>query len=695
MNTSFINRIKALIMRKREPKQKATQYDTDMMSAEREVLSALKYLETAFDRPRYFGESSRAVIRNNNSQEILRQSVTMLDRLSQKYPTSAQFLFLSGIASRHLGDERTFAIKVKSSLNVDPDFVEAFIAEREGANYLDPFHYLSVEDTFNNPNFLRPSSSGKLLVNAGKIDQVRDGLNVLPLIVIKYPESKFRKTPLASAGSALKLELYVVTDHTSQSLNAPGFDPINFSSTFFPSFVVCPLIIDDEDDPFWKLIGLNLWPTVNQMGGIEIRHQPDYQPFLGRYIAMRFSAPPYKSAIIIFNENNRVIFRKIVNFHPFEIRNLEHIYQILKVLPNEPHHPLMWDYTNRIYEKYFHLNVMSEDGKTYPIPKGSRAEQRQGKIFNLVMHGDRIGLDLPREPLTIEDLGNDIFLSHSHKDEVTANSLARWLKKCWPELKLYISDKNQTEIAHLFPIHYLQRITSSRCFLFLCTKNSMDSPYVQMEISSAFGADLDVVTLLKEDISRIELANIYKQDPALKIDLNRVIELESDDAESRLINHLTDMLNLQTPKTPVGKIKDFHNENLFKEADKSPTKEGKIAAISNILDLSKQTREKALIWLQLLEKEVIHKTRLEGIETYRFPRLHLEASRIAVVMLVSDENRYFELMQPLKPLIDRSFLNYLSTTYDSRETTEDVKIKLRKLIAVTTKILLENEAPPS
>jgi hypothetical protein len=658
----------------------------------KELSEILSRMEVAFGRPEYYGELSRARLKSKHSLSILEESLHQLEELPKRYPDEPQIIFLSGICSRYLGDHQAFHDKMLSCLEVDSNFLEAIIAVREGKKYLDPFCYVSLQEVLRDPTCLRPESSSHLAVGSGRLDQVRVGLDIKPIVIFKYQKKKFRREPLQRSESAIGAELCVVTDYTWDKLNKPGTDPLHAAATFTPLMVVCPIVIDDEDDPFWKIISLNLFPVKQEMMGVEVRPLADYQPFLGRYESLRICTPPHLSAIVVFNENNSLLYNKVVNLHRSEESNLLEMRRVLKALPNESSNVMLWNLSASIYEKYFSLHIKTDTGKIFKVPKYRTGEEREGKIFNLMLKGNRIALRPTEKKANLEKV-HDLFVSHSHKDDQIVYGLSKWLYELWPDLKIFMTGSSQTEIGQIMPAHYFFQIERSRCALFLCTKHSLDSAYVRLELGAIFAAELPILTVSLDSRSIRDLMTAMNKDLAFKIDLNRVVNLTEPDGVNELISQLRNLLDLPEPASSQDQVMRtlLSGKVISKRAKRDDKPEEFHLDIEGILNPDKQTRENALKWLQMVESEVEHKARMKGVRIDRLPEISKEDvhKRIVLAMLTSDENRYDQLLEPFRPLMDSRIVNYIvfMEDYAKRLRDEDLRTKIEKLYAAIQKLL--------
>ena len=343
-----------------------------------ELAQLINHFQDAFGIPEFLGEFSIGKLKGNSSSDILQASIRKLDKLSKKYPDSPEIPFLSGIASRHLGDERRFQKQAILSLEIDPTYLEAMIAKKEGANYLDPFCYPSVDALFVNPNILRPTSSSLLQVNGARIDQVRDGIDIKPIFIIKSERSKFRKIPSIDMDMALGIEVCAVLPGSpgipddwkwplgdSRPLRRaiePFLDVLAGKREFTTILAACLILADGPDDPFFKVFYLNLFP-------IKAGTYPfDYQPFLGRYEGLRLCRPPHKTIFVFLDEYNKPLLTNNVDLNPIR-GDLLNAGEVIRLLPDTPITMAEWKTAVEVHDQHSFYRIAGKKGKTYTIPK--------------------------------------------------------------------------------------------------------------------------------------------------------------------------------------------------------------------------------------------------------------------------------------------------------------------------------------
>ncbi|MCJ7516231.1 MAG: toll/interleukin-1 receptor domain-containing protein [Dehalococcoidia bacterium] len=648
---------------------------------EKEILEVFQDIKESFVNPEFRGESARAHFKGKSSEAIFHKSLEKLEKLESKYPNSADLFFLSAIASRYTGDQMAFENKVKRCLQVAPDYPEAFIALREKGKYLDPFCYLSMEDLVKNPQCAR-SQSYSLNINSGQLDQVRDGLKIRPVLILKIERKKFRRFPLKGLDSALKIELCCASNYSSEDHSKPGFDPMIEAVTFMPLMILCTVIVDDKDDPFWKILFLNLFP-IESIHGIELRPMEDYQPFLGRYQGLRLCQAPYELPVIIFDETETIIYFEFVKFHPSEIQNLKEYATILKALQNEAEDLLVWKLAPEIYQNHFYLEVKSVKGDVYSIPKWRNADARKDKIWELALKDGHVHLK-DSEPQDRSEIVHDIFVSHSHEDQKIAYGLTEWMHNLWPDIDIYMSSRDQTDLARSFPTLYFWQIRRSKCVIFLLTPNAMRSPYVGMEMGSALSAQVKTIPILAQGLTKKDMLN-----SSVDINCEKAIELDNPNSEDELVRELCRILNQTAPKEDkIRTMKRILSQSRVIPEVTGQVNNSEVFSYDVFFDPKKQSKESALKWLDITEKLVQNKARIRGIKVEMLPAFKKIHSRITVVMTCSDENRFDELLKGFTPLIDDEFLQYLKSVQKTAFASNDEKMArtILKLLVASEKL---------
>lgn len=597
--------------------------------------------------------------------------------------------------SRYLGDENRFQRQVSLSLRIDPTYLEAMIAKKEGKNYLDPFCYLSVDDLCVKPNILRPTSSILLPVNYARIDQVRDGINIKPIFIIKSERSKFRKIPSIEMDMALGVEVCAVlpgspgipddwkwpVGDSRQFRRAiePFLDVLAGKREFTTILAACMILADDPDDPFFKVFYLNMFP-------IAIGAYPfDYQPFLGRYEGLRLCRSPHKTIFVFLDEHNDLILINNVDLSPIG-GTLLNAGEIIRLLPDTPITMAEWKTAVEVHDQHSFYRIAGKNGRIYTIPKYRTGKERANVIFDLAVRGGQIRAKHEQDTSKARELKYDVFVSHSHHDQEVAYALTEWMQELWPGIKIFMTSRDQRELDELIPGRYFLALQASRCVLFLATAGSLGSGYALMELGSAMQLGIRVVAVCANGSTIYELeAN------GLLGDFDLVTDLTEEDAEKALLDFLESTLSITIPEDyEVGRL----NQLLRKPRYIPDNEAGEQVDMSKIPDAHKiaakqqLSEEDALKWLGILEKHVENKARMAGLRPEMLPKETDAYGRLIMIMMVSDDEKYDELLQPFAALIDNQFCLEVEYMWDfARRQGDPLADKYLKLIRAAQKII--------
>lgn len=629
---------------------------------DKELAQVVKNLQDAFDVPEFFGELSKGKLKDMESSEILRTAIQQLNNLLRKFPKSPEIPFLAGIAWRYLGDERIFQRQVDLSLEIDPTYLEAVIAKKDGRNYLDPFCYLSIDDLFRKPNLLRPTSSVFLNINGARIDQVRDGINIIPICIIKSLRSKFRTLPSIDMEMALGIEVCAVLPDSpgipddwkwplgdSQELNRlmqPFLDVLAGKKDFTFILSVCPILADDPNDPFFKLIYVNLFP-------IRLETYPfDYQPFLGRHEGLRLCNPPHKTVFVFLDEDNTPLVVKNVDLNPIK-DELLNAGEVIQLLPDTPITISEWKTVVAVHNEHFFYRIAGRDGKTYSIPKFRTGKERANVIFGLTVKGNEIRAKHEQQQSKERELIYDIFISHSHDDQEVAYALTELMIELWPSINIFMTSRDQREVNELVPGYYLLALNASRCMLFLTTPSSLKSSFALIELGTATQLDINVIGICTNGCrpDAIEASGILGK-------FDKVIDLTNEEAEADLLNFFKSALNLTIPKNHrVGVLNQLLRRSRYIPDNefKGMVDSSRIPDAHKIAHNQELSKEDALKWLDILEKNVENKARMAGLKPEMLPKGTDVQNRLIILMITSDDIKYDELLRPLAALIDDQF----------------------------------------
>jgi hypothetical protein len=637
-----------------------------------ELARVIKSLEDAFDVPEYSGEISKGKLIDANADKILQTSIEQLDMLSKKYQSSPEIPFLSGIASRYLGNESRFQRMINLSHKIDPDYLEAQIAKTERERYLDPFCYPSIKDLKMNPGVIRPISRVFLKMEGAYIDLVRDGIRLIPIFMMKFEKKGNRPLPRLDMPNGLAVEICSVLPESmgipnnwkwpignSKKLKQqtkPFLDVLSGKKHFTTILVVCPLLVNDPNDPFFNVVYINPSP-------IKLLSYPhDYQSFKGRYEGLRLCQSPYRTIFIFIDEQNTSLLLKEVDLNYVKL-DLLNIGKVLKHFPTNPISLGEWKRAIEKHEKHFFYNITASNGHTYSIPKYRTGNERLNIIFSLEFRDGEIRAK--REPGQVKqrELIYDIFISHSHDDQMIAYAITEWVLKRWPKVKLFMTSRDQYEIDEIVPGYYTLSLLGSKALMFIATLNSLRSSHALLELATASQNEIKVIGVCTEGT----IVDVLKFKGLLGY-FDRVVEITEKKAESLLSEWFCSTLNLPKPQNDqTGILAKLSKTPHYIPVPESSISNDEIHASIGIKIANKEilSKEEALKWLDIVEKNVLHKARMGGIPVEKLPRTEDVISRLAIVLISSDDTKYNEILQNFIPLLDDRFIQHLKLLHES------------------------------
>ena len=661
-----------------------------------ELSEVVSSLENAFGVPEYHGELSKATLKGHDATRIIREAKERLRHLARHHPKSPDIPLLSAIASRYLGDESEYLKMLDVSLEIDPDHVETRIAKTDPTNYIDPFCYVSITDVLKNPSALRPISKVFLDIEGAYVDQARDGLQVKPVFFIRFESSARRPLPNPDMPWGFAAEICSVlptspglpddfqwpfgSSAERDRLAQPFLDVLSDKRDFTTVLALCPVLIDWPEDPFFKLIHIN--PSLFERSP----QPPDDQPLKGRFLGLRLCASPHRTAVILLDEKNvPLLARKLDLLHLHS--ELIEIGRILGAWPMEVVSPAEWQRTKQAHTARFSYTIATSAGQTYRIPIDRTGNERVNVIFDLEYRDGKVGAKRTHPVGDDDEFRHDIFVSHSHDDRSTAHAVTQWLAEVYPELKVFMTSREQWELDEFFPDYYMLSLLASRALLVVVTENSLGSSHVKLELGTATQRGLKVVGLCaqRSTIEDLKASGLHS-------DFDSVIGLDEEKAESLLAESIRSALRLPaTPKCDPGRLAALlERPPSIPDADQSAAAHDMLASIGRKLrDDEILSKEEALIWLDVLEKNVQNKARMAGEMPERLPRLSMQG-RLSVLMSTSDETRYYKLLRPLASLVDEQFCSKLETAHSIafKEGMAE-RVKYLKLLQCARKILRE------
>jgi hypothetical protein len=266
------------------------------------------------------------------------------------------FQYCSGFLSRFINIENDqkkanpedFILFMKMALVTDPEFLEAKIALSEGYKYRDPYYFPDYEDLRTGAvNFKDKIIYSK--EKTGSIELIRYNHSIIPAVVIKHLASQIR--------SQLNDDT-----HASIIISIDAVPPL------LPAVMhVLPVIFDDPDDPLWRNMYLNLFPS-EEIAGVRLLQHEDL-PISGLNTALRLCKEP-KCAIFVLDMNNKILLSKIVNTQPASNVTLDEMSHVLQIIGNSD---IKIDYLTfaesiDIHDNKFAIEIKNPAGKLIRIP---------------------------------------------------------------------------------------------------------------------------------------------------------------------------------------------------------------------------------------------------------------------------------------------------------------------------------------
>jgi hypothetical protein len=123
-----------------------------------------------------------------------------------------------------------------------------------------------------------------------------------------------------------------------------------------------------------------------------------------------------------------------------------------------------------------------------------------------------------------------VFVSHSTKDRWIARQIARLMEGVGYGVRAFL-DERDIQVGDSIPESIRQNIQDCNEFLVLLTKNSIDRPWVLIEISAAWGHNKRIIAII-DKVTPEEMPDIILPYKAVDLnDLDEYIKQLSDRAK--------------------------------------------------------------------------------------------------------------------------------------------------------------------
>ncbi|MFX1255608.1 MAG: toll/interleukin-1 receptor domain-containing protein [Promethearchaeota archaeon] len=535
-------------------------------------------------------------------------------------------------------EKKGFQFHMNKALELDPNFLEAQIALRDGLNYLDPFFFPKWEDLCDGKAEFRPA----VLRNQSKAirtDLVRYNWSIIPAIIIKYPRTSFR-TSLADNPEANVL------------INLEAVQPA------FPALVhIVPVIFDDPDDPFYCSTYLNVFPIAPILEqNINLLIPADYQPFLGRDTARRFCHEPYQCALFVLDMQNCLLMARIIDFSASEVDHFQEMDQVLELLDDRKLDFLRCKQAAELHDTVFVRKIRNPQGKLITIPAGRDPEIGEKVIFPVTRRGDRLMLKGMEKFSDVSQFSrsHDIFISHAHADSIWVTKIRNWLESIWPSLKIFRTEPKNAAQEISEPFFFLEEIHRSRCLIFLASPRSIQRPMVDSELGAAIAKP--IISVLVGGATLKQLKKHRNQDLFSGIDLNRVVTLDTQAGWKRFARLIAAELNLSLPDS-VPSVPNLDPTEIIESTLQDPLKsffEQYLKRITLTIT-GKQTESEAERLLDLVETEFIKRQNID-LEMYRAIPVSPRGRLISIMSCIPDENVIVQFLKAFPALVDDNLI---------------------------------------
>lgn len=355
---------------------------------------------------------------------------------------------------------------------------------------------------------------------------------VVPAVVMKCSNDVFR-TP--------------ITDETQAKILMDVVTVLPFP---IPFAYIIPIIFDDEEEPYWTNLCLHLF-RINKVGHVPILNESGNVINTARPIVESFCQEPPLCGLIVLDLQYEILKAEMLSFVPFYEGRLPEIRKVLQFLDRNDVEKDFMDckLPCDLFNTLFCFAVKSPSGNGIVIPTGRSLRSSDDTIFPVMEdHGRLLDRRAVHKRKDNTEYCVDLFVSHAHLDSEMAHSLVSWLHKLWPELKIEVTRADYQEAFQSDPTYFFKELKQSKCVLYLVTPNSLNRPMVDTEIG--ISAEKAIVSVLCGGATLNQLSDKVSKNLFINLDIDKAVEVWSDNDWEQLIKLLADVLALPLPKYP-------------------------------------------------------------------------------------------------------------------------------------------------
>ncbi|MFN0174047.1 MAG: hypothetical protein ACKVU0_05315 [Saprospiraceae bacterium] len=351
---------------------------------------------------------------------------------------------------------------------------------------------------------------------------------VIPCVILKCPDSKFRTSLSDSTPCVLLVDIVTVLPFPT------------------PFAYVMPVIFDDIEDPYWKICCLNLFP-IDKIGGVDLLFNSAIDPLYSRTIMSSFCQINPECGIIVLNQRNEIQKSEIIKFPDNETSRFGEIKEVLDHLNN---FQVKKDYYESVYPQEIFTNnccflIENPTGKKIFVPKKRSLKNAQDYVFSIKVAHRRL---IDRRALDTDfntDLKYDLFVSHAHIDSENANKIVNSLNAIWPRLDISITKPQDDETFKNNPVYFLENSIQSRSIVFIASPDSINRPMVQTEIGRNAGKP--IIILLINGLSRETFIDNFANNLFISFDEDKIIDLNGQKGWDQFIVLIGSTLKIVLP----------------------------------------------------------------------------------------------------------------------------------------------------
>ena len=279
----------------------------------------------------------------------------------------------------------------------------------------------------------------------------------------------------------------------------------------------------------------------------------------------------------------------------------------------------------------------------------------------------------------------DVFLSHSHDDQHPAYNLSKWLYRVWPNMRVFMTGRDQHEVQALFPDYFLTAIDDSQCLLVLATPRSLKSEYVLQEAKRASEKNISTIILKTKSVTAEEITKTIEGYGCRRIGKGQIVDAAGAKPHVELAILLNEVFPSTIKSDPVSNLPNFsvtENSPLpywYKEAQQS-------RPIPDLEQLEKgvASKQDVIRLLEILEKWHEHIDRSTGIKVWAIPEEDQQSEdlyeRVCAVLTFASNQSIEQLLTAFRPLLDANFLVMLDRQYRSfSQADKELRDKIKQI----------------